>query len=161
LPVFVITPADKKQSLRRVHLGWVEDWDDDSRQFLVTFGDKPPKIASSEVENMPFDFEARPTGKRRLVSSRDSQQRFKFAVLKRYGPRCALCDLSILPALDAAHIRSKKEHGSDDPRNGLVFCAVHHRLYDEELFAIEPKTTAIHYRNGGPDDKTLRITRCS
>jgi predicted restriction endonuclease len=42
--------------------------------------------------------------------------------------------------LDAAHVRAYRDKGSDDPRNGLVLCATHHRAFDKKLFAIDPST---------------------
>ena len=51
------------------------------------------------------------------------------------------------------------EAGPDDPRNGLVFCATHHRAFDAALFAIEPGTLTIVCRTRGPDAARLGITR--
>src|SRR5918998_5089096 len=42
VPLFVILPGDRSPSRRRVRLGWVEDWGDASRQFLILFGDEKP-----------------------------------------------------------------------------------------------------------------------
>jgi hypothetical protein len=54
---------------------------------------------------------------------------------------------------------SKRDRGSDDPRNGLVLCALHHRAFDAELFGIEPQSLAIRYRDEGPSATELRITK--
>jgi putative restriction endonuclease len=62
-------------------------------------------------------------------------------------------------ALDAAHLRPKEDDGSDDPRNGLVFCPTHHRAFDSGLFAIEPVTLRLACREGGPDAARLGIKR--
>jgi hypothetical protein len=80
----------------------------------------------------------------RLVKERDRQLAFRTLVLSKQGQRCALCDLAIPAALDAAHVVPKEHDGSDDFRNGLALCAVHHRLFDAGLFAIHPVTLAIH-----------------
>jgi putative restriction endonuclease len=90
-----------------------------------------------------------------------NQQRFKFAVLKLYGPACAVCDLAITDLLQAAHLRRKAEGGSDDPRNGLVLCALHHLAYDRGLWAIDPNSLEVRHRPGGPDTGQLRLTRRS
>ena len=41
--------------------------------------------------------------------------------------------------LDAAHLRPYADKGSDDPRNGLVLCATHHRAFDKRLFGFIPQ----------------------
>jgi hypothetical protein len=92
---------------------------------------------------------------------RPNQQRFKFAVLKLYGPACAVCDLAVTDLLQAAHLRRKAEGGSDDPRNGLVLCALHHLAYDRGLWAIEPSSLEVRALPGGPDAAQLRLSRGS
>ncbi len=159
LPIFVITHSSLSSGKRDVHLGWVEDWDDSSKLFLITFGAVQPPQSFIEPEKEEL-FELAEKGNKtsmKKVQPRPGQQRFKFRVLKRYGPQCAVCNISIPEVLDAAHLRSKKEHGSDDPRNGLVLCAVHHRALDTKLFAIEPSSLNICSRAFGPDLNALRI----
>lgn len=158
LPFFVIAYPSPNSSVRDVKLGWVESWDDQSRTFLITFGNEPPKPQAAEVtEDTPFvlaDVEAR---KKREVKVRPGQQRFKFRVFKRYGPKCVVCGLAVKGLLDAAHICPKLADGSDDPRNGLVLCANHHRAFDARLFAIKP-TLEIQCLPDGPDRAALGIT---
>ena len=55
------------------------------------------------------------------------------------------------------HIREWSDGGSDHPMNGLVMCALHHRAYDNDLFAFQPGDMSLQYRNGGPDQGVLRI----
>jgi hypothetical protein len=43
--------------------------------------------------------------------------------------------------------------GSDDPRNGLVFCLNHHRAFDLGLFRIHPQSLQIQ---PGPAKQDLR-----
>jgi putative restriction endonuclease len=160
LPVFVVTHG-KPASTRNVYKGWVEGWDDDAELFLVTFAEDSPPLLPSEEGGSPFvlvDEIARST---RSAVRRPNQQRFKFAVLKRYGSVCAVCDLAVLDLLQAAHLRGKGAGGSDDPRNGLVLCALHHLAYDRGLWAIEPSSLVVELRSGGPDWAQLRITRTS
>jgi putative restriction endonuclease len=157
VPVFVITHSQPDSTKRDVHLGWIEGWDDSLKQFLVTFDATEPLQAVTEPDEEPFDLVARKRIARREVRSRLGQQRFKFRVFKRYGLRCAVCDISIAEVLDAAHLRPKREYGSDDPRNGLVLCALHHRALDAGLFSIEPGSLKIHCREAGPDTSALKI----
>jgi putative restriction endonuclease len=63
--------------------------------------------------------------------------------------------------LDAAHLRPYRDRGSNDPRNGLVFCATHHRAFDKRLFGIRPSTRELVYRSNGPRASDLAITRSS
>jgi putative restriction endonuclease len=160
LPVFVVTPG-RTSSSRSVHKGWIEGWDDDSELFLVTFADDPPWQPPSEDGESPFVLESKITRSRRSVVDRPNQQRFKFAVLKLYGPVCAVCDLAVTNLLQAAHLRGKAEGGSDDPRNGLVLCALHHLALDRRLFAIEPNSLEVCTLPNGPNLAELRLTRRS
>ena len=159
LPVFVITHPNRGSAVRDVHLGWVEDWDDDTGIFLITFGDEPPpQILEKPVDEEPFVLIDRKPRSKKVVAERQGQQRFKFRVFQRYGRQCAVCGMSIPDVLDAAHIRPKNKRGSDDPRNGLVLCATHHRAFDSGLFTIRPKTLEICYRAKGPSAKALGIS---
>jgi hypothetical protein len=53
-----------------------------------------------------------------------------------------------------------RERGSDDPRNGLILCATHHRAFDAHLFVIDPATLGVDTRPGY-DRFALNITRDS
>jgi HNH endonuclease len=158
LPVFVIRYSGPGANRRTVYRGWVEDWDDDSRLFLITFTTEPPRNQTFESDADPFTLKERVQRSKREVLTRDGQQRFKFKVLQRYGPKCAVCEVTLVELLDAAHVCPKKEDGTDDPRNGLVFCALHHRAFDAGLFAIAPESLDICYRPAGPQRVDLRVT---
>ncbi len=158
LPIFVITHSSSNSGRRDVFLGWVEDWDDSSKLFLITFGPAEPPQPITDLEKEPFELVEK--GKKtsvKKVQTRPGQQRFKFGVLKRYGTQCAVCNINVPEVLDAAHLRPKEQHGSDDPRNGLLLCAVHHRAFDAGLFAVEPSSLKIHWRASGPDPNALKI----
>jgi putative restriction endonuclease len=157
LPLLVITYPSPGSSKRDVHLAWVEDWDDEYGAFLVAFGDEPPPASRPVIEEEPFQLEATTRRVAREVGTAPGQQRFKFRVVQRYGARCAVCDMDVPEVLDAAHIRPRQERGSDDPRNGLVLCALHHRALDAGLFAIQPDTLQVHCRPTGPGAGILGI----
>jgi putative restriction endonuclease len=158
VPVFVVTPGPVSAE-RSVHLAWVEDWDDRARLFLISFGSSRPQPRLPPVdEDGLFELTSERVPRRAEIDVREGQQRFKFCVLKRYGPSCAVCGIEVLGVLDAAHLCPKEEHGCDDPRNGLVLCAVHHRALDAGLFAIHPETTHVYFRPLGPRAGDLRIT---
>jgi hypothetical protein len=157
LPIFVVT-LGPTSSTRTVHRGYIEEFDDGLEMFLVTFtgGELPPP----PPDDSPFSLTGEPAtetyGKRR---SRPNQQRFAFQVLQRYGAACAVCDLAISQLVHAAHLRAKKDRGSDDPRNGLPLCANHHLAFDLGLWSIEPASTCLVVREEGPSLDALGISR--
>ena len=139
LPVFVISPG-QRTAQRHVRLSWVVDHDDINRQFLILFGDQSPNYREPAQANAPFDLFAPTSTKSTLVKTRPGQQRFRFQVLKRYGAKCAVCNIRHQTLLKAAHICGKAEQGADDWRNGLPLCATHHDAFDAFFFGIEPDT---------------------
>ena len=160
VPVFVITYPSSNAQVRNVFLGWVEGWDDKSRIFLISFDTESPTHLFHEIDedSEPFVMvESRKNSTKSQVTSRPGQQRFRVRVRRRYGNSCLLCDVKIGDLLDAAHIRPKKNRGSDDPRNGLLLCSLHHRAFDAQLFGIEPENLSIQYRKGGPSKSELKI----
>jgi hypothetical protein len=158
LPVFAITRSPDRGA-RQVDLGWVEGWDDEMGVFLITFGETAPaELLAGVAEDEPFQLvEERESGLA-AVRSRHGQHRFKFRVFQRYGPACAVCGMAVRELLDAVHIRPRSENGSDDPRNGLVLCASHHRAFDAGLFGIEAESVRIACRDAGPTSEELRLT---
>jgi putative restriction endonuclease len=157
VPVFIVAPSPVSQSLRRVRLGWVAEWDDRTGQFLVVFGEQPPTVSVDPEEEAPFSaFEAK---QRRLstTAQRTGQARFHFGVLLRYGPACALCRIDVREVLDSPHLVPVANRGSNDPRNGLVMCANHHRAFDAHLFGIEPGSLRICFTSSGPDARRLGV----
>jgi putative restriction endonuclease len=161
LPILALVPSAVPDA-HRVRRGWVKSWDDANRTFLIQFGptSQPALGDDAEDDSSPFDpIGQRSDRPRRPVAQRPDQAAFKFAVVKRYGAACAVCDLPLPETLDAAHIVPDKNGGTIDPRNGLVLCATHHRAYDARLFDIEPDTLRIAVRAAGPDLGSQRIPR--
>ncbi|MGH9919374.1 MAG: HNH endonuclease, partial [Nitrososphaerales archaeon] len=161
LPILALVPS-QVPGTHRIRRGWVKSWDDENRTFLIEFGpdSQPPLGDDAEDEAGPFNpvapHGARPT---RPVSQRPDQAAFKFSVLKRYGPSCAVCDLSVPEVLDAAHIVPDRKGGTMHPRNGLVLCATHHRAYDAGLFDVDPESLRLEVCPGGPSLDTQRVVR--
>lgn len=61
---------------------------------------------------------------------------FRDRVLTAYNFQCAVCGMQ-LKLIDAAHILPvSHESSTDETRNGLALCALHHRAYDKGLIAI-------------------------
>jgi HNH endonuclease len=69
-------------------------------------------------------------GEARHVQPRLGQGTFRVAVTEACGRACAITEEHSLPALEAAHIRSFAEEGPHDVRNGMLFRADFHRLFD-------------------------------
>jgi putative restriction endonuclease len=157
-PVFVITVSPGEESKRDVYFGYVTLWDDRAKVFIIEFGlDQPPDI-TAEMEG---PFELRVTERRETyeATKRPGQTAFRIGVFRRQGPQCAVCEMSVIDLLDAAHLVPKSESGSDDPRNGLPLCALHHRAFDKHLFAIDPQSYAVILKPNGPSASELGITR--
>ena len=144
LPVFVISGDGEK---RRVQRGYVVDHSDRTEQFLVEFGEVPP---TSRPSASLGEFSLKAPGERGRWSSSSAKRssRFSFLVFERYGAECALCPVSVKQVLEAAHLCPVADGGSDDPRNGLVLCANHHKAMDEGLFGFDPQSTAVVWRDG-------------
>ncbi len=162
LPVFVISPGEKAET-RTVFRGWIEDWDDEARLFLIAFRDTPPAPVEANPpqgaeDDDHFTLRDDRPRKRAERSVRENQAHFKFAVIKRYGAGCAVCRIDRQELIDAAHLCSKRERGSDDPRNGLPLCANHHRALDSHLYGIDPESLHLVARDAGPTLDELGIT---
>ena len=75
------------------------------------------------------------------------QARFRAVVLPAYRERCAVCRLRELRLLDAAHIVADADPlGTPAVSNGLSFCSIHHRAFDEDLVGISPEYV-VHVSN--------------
>jgi putative restriction endonuclease len=149
LPIFVVLPGKRTQARRSLRLGWVCDFDDDSRQFLILFGtETPPSYTAAEANDAPFRLTEDRQRKAATVLARAGQQRFRFQVMSKYGSKCAVCEIRHPQLLKAAHICGKAEKGSDDWRNGIPLCATHHDAFDSHLFCIDPNTLAIQCKPG-------------
>lgn len=66
---------------------------------------------------------------------------FRMQIKKLYKNRCAICGkkrftVAAYPEIQAAHIFPKEKNGSDDWRNGLALCRLHHWAFDGGLIAI-------------------------
>lgn len=145
LPVFFISPSRPNAAVRHVRLAWVAAWDDDQGWFFVRFGEHPPLEAPPSGDPAtPFAITAPRATARRTLLARKRSPAFKFVVFERYRPaECCVCGLRAIELLDAAHIVGVEYDGTDDPRNGLILCATHHRAFDANMFAIRPEDSQI------------------
>jgi putative restriction endonuclease len=145
VPLFIVLPS-KRSSRRSLRIGWVSDFDDENRQFLILFStdldaSNRPSYKKAETPNEPFKLEDDNRQRKQAnMLVRIGQQRFRFQVMSKYGSQCAVCKINHPQLMKAAHIRGKAHKGGDDWRNGIVLCATHHDAFDTYLFGIEPQT---------------------
>jgi putative restriction endonuclease len=68
---------------------------------------------------------------------------FRKRVLTAYSFHCAMCGIQ-LRLIDAAHIIPvNQENSTDETRNGLALCALHHRAYDQALVTVTDNYSVI------------------
>ena len=159
LPIFVVLHSNK-QSLRDVKLSWVADHDDASKQCVILF-EEPSGTLPTAIEANAFRLSANRAEKQKTVTQRERSPVFHFEVVKRYGQQCVFCDISEARLLEAAHIKPVSENGSDDPRNGLVLCANHHKAFDAGLVGIDPTSHRLVDLRTGTDLSSLGISKSS
>ncbi len=102
-------------------------------------------LAVNEIEAQtagPFEpFEA--DAQLQSTSKRIARSRaFRNAVLTAYGYRCAMCgggarSPSGLTEIEAAHVIPRSLKGSDDVRNGIALCRLHHWAFDQRLVGFD------------------------
>lgn len=86
--------------------------------------------------------------------------RFREMIYDAYNGRCSICGIQ-LELVEAAHIiPHSNENGTDDIKNGVCLCALHHKAYDNGLiyikedYSIEINSSKLRYlekihRDGG------------
>ncbi len=67
---------------------------------------------------------------------------FRRTIMRIYDYTCAVCKLQILTlngesVTEAAHIIPFSESNSDDVRNGISLCKLHHWAFDRHLFSVD------------------------
>ena len=79
---------------------------------------------------------------------------FRAALLDAYDRQCAVCGLSFEEVLEAAHIvpwRYASDEQRISPRNGVLLCANHHRLFDSGQILIA-ENRKVYHDNESLDD---------
>jgi hypothetical protein len=87
---------------------------------------------------------------------------FGHQIKKLYGNACVVCskkrfDSSGSPEVEAAHIYPKSKNGSDDLRNGIALCKLHHWAFDGGLFSVADDYTIMIYDEVVGDDNYEEI----
>jgi putative restriction endonuclease len=79
----------------------------------------------------------------RSIKIRRGQQRFRNALLKRYGPRCLITGCTLLDIVEAAHIWPHRGEKDNHPDNGLLLRADIHTLFDLDMIGVHPDSLRI------------------
>jgi putative restriction endonuclease len=154
IPIFVILNKGKFRHVRRA---WITDHDDVNRLFLLEFGESQPEQIAIEIDMNPFKAKSARKLSVDQIMRVERSPRFKFEVVKRHSGRCVVTGLGVIEMLDGAHVVPVSEGGSDDPRNGLLLSASHHRAYDKHLWCINPKTLEIETSPKGPSLRQMKF----
>jgi putative restriction endonuclease len=109
--------------------GYEPSIDHELRTLASLTNDDPPRL-TADTEHASVT---------QLVKPRDAA--FKILVKQAYGSRCAVCQSGVespsgIPEVQSAHIYPRELRGSDDPRNGICLCRLHHWAFDVGWFAI-------------------------
>ncbi len=154
MPIFVIIDNGPWRQVKRA---WVTDSDDISRLFLIEFGEEPTQEIAIEIEHIEFKAKVKRSLSVDQIMRVERDPKFKFEVVKRHKGKCAVTGISVVEMLDGAHVVPVANGGSDDPRNGLLLSAAHHRAYDKHLWAINPANLTIEPSPRGPSLKAMKF----
>jgi putative restriction endonuclease len=156
IPIFVIINNGNWRQVKRAR---VTDNDDVSRSFLIEFSEHQHLKIAIELDQVKFSAKTDRKLSIDQVVRVERDPRFKFQVIKRHAGKCVVTGLSVIEMLDGAHVVPVADGGSDDPRNGLLLSASHHRAYDKHLWSINPRTLEIETSPKGPSLKQMKFER--
>ncbi len=105
----------------------------------ITFNDDGTVIVQPEDDvRKNFPYNGREWVEKTIRSPYRHQDKFRKEVLKAYGNRCAVCDVSEPKILRAAHIVDVSKGGNDSVENGICLCVNHEVAYDNGILKISP-----------------------
>lgn len=86
-----------------------------------------------------------------LSKRKKRSEAFRRKVKENYNYSCAVCGRSRFtkkgnPEVESAHIYPVEENGSNDPRNGLALCKLHHWAFENGLFSITDEFSILVYK---------------
>lgn len=130
----ISVPVDYPTRVARGNLGFNETT---AAYVILDSESKELETLSLTAEPRLTDHDAEPAY--RLVKPRDAA--FRLMVMMLYQDACAACGLKLhspdlRPEVQAAHIYPKALHGSDDLRNGIALCRLHHWAFDVGWFTV-------------------------
>ncbi len=146
-----VNPKPKSEYLL-VSPVFVDGWDDTARTFSLfalpesmTNVPPEPELVADAAHSLP-EHEKRTA--LRLVEQRLGQAGFRKEVLAAQRNRCTVCELRVRPLVDAAHVVPHADpRSTNEVRNGLALCALHHRAFDTDVLRIDPDAV-VHVDEG-------------
>lgn len=116
-------------------------------QFVNAVEQEVFNIKQLSLDNVPELTEGA-VKKVKTVIEKPRSAAFRISVKKLYKNKCAICGYCLLspdgkPALESAHLYPKEFDGSDDFRNGVCLCKLHHWALDSGWFSIADDYTVI------------------
>ena len=153
VPVGVIRRLSPKPKPRYevLGLGLILDWKDGFFLIELIDGDTAQRGTADGVQ--PADEVVLNTPPVSLADAREKiagaiirrrgQAKFRAAVMKAYGGRCAISHCDVAAVLEAAHIKPYLGDHTNVVKNGLLLRADLHTLFDLKLLSIEPKTHTV------------------
>lgn len=125
--------------------------EEETSNLLQQAMDVPPKLTSEGEANAVTQ----------EITPRDAS--FRSTVKQIYGFRCAVCQRSRRSPsgtleVESAHIYPKQYNGSDDLRNGICLCRLHHWAFDVGWFSLRDDLTIVvkHGLPNHPDYDFIR-----
>lgn len=111
-------------------------------------GPLPPLQAAADYKPNKEDHRDRVL---RQICERRGQQKFRNALIKRYGPCCQITGCAIVDVVEAAHISRYLGEKDNVPSNGLLLRADMHTLFDLHLIGVNPETLEVVCAEGVAD----------
>lgn len=108
-----------------------DDWHNRWLWALVDSGVASPPVNEPIAESV---LDVSSPDVRRWARQRTSQQRFRALLLRTQPNECAICGITLLDVLEAAHLDPHARGGAASVENGRLLCANHHSAYDARLY---------------------------
>ena len=126
----------------------------EGQQFMVAHPPESLLLSSDEIQAeekimhalLDAPFTAFDQTVARINSSRQAYVRsriFRNIVVEQYNYACAVCNFRLstpdnIYEIQAAHIIPRSKRGTDDPRNGIGLCGIHHWMFDKGVISVLP-----------------------
>ena len=124
----------------------------EGRQFMVAHPPESLLLSSDEIQEeekimharLGTPFTAFDQTVARTNSSRQAYVRsrvFRNMVVEQYNYACAVCNFRLgtpdnVYEIQAAHIIPRSKRGTNDPRNGIGLCGIHHWMFDKGVISV-------------------------
>jgi hypothetical protein len=150
-PLEKITPGDVKREIGKTDARYIKNVEEEISRIRRKSLSETPKLTEDSTKKI------------KEVAERPRSAAFRISVKKLYKSKCAICGISLIspdgqPAVDSAHIYPKEFDGSDDFRNGICLCRIHHWAFDAGWFSIANDYTII-VRSDLPESEEYNFIR--